>query len=519
MSLEIKKRKRTKTRDELLSVLSQFSDIQALQLLWALNVLQLDCPTELRPDLRPYLRYPPPAAKARLGDKAFALKWEIENLLLLMLSNPKTRENIIPDRFFEFDTACILLNLYKKAEEAENKILITEQNIISEMQRYAHKQFLWQREFFQPERIYRYYYVYGQGNCATYFEQKYGLTMEEFALSCIGLYMKMLQSAWEPVPGLGGVKELRTEVIDLTMNIISKELVDLRTDTAKRIYEVADKYSSKLSYLPSSLRHYPIITSKKNGNRIIAPLPQLIMLRATSGLYYDFADGPQTLIEEANSRFEQYAKELIEARCPRFSVSREKTFGPKKARMKTPDLLLMENDQIKVVFECKATKLTFAAQFADNQYAEAPTAFNQIAKGMSQLWKFFSRARRGIYAEETVSPDVYGVILTMDNWFNLTGTQLPELRKKAAQLAADEPGIAPEDMREVVFCSIEELDDVLAVSTEDEFLETLRKSQLPEHHGWQLPVVRNPGWALNLERKAYPFNVADVLPLWNVIGR
>ncbi|AZO44946.1 hypothetical protein EJ076_29510 [Mesorhizobium sp. M7D.F.Ca.US.005.01.1.1] len=512
---EIYKRRRVKTRHELLNILSQCSDVQTLQLLWALNVLQTDMP----PDLRRYLRYPDSAAKAQIGDKAFALKWEIESLILLLLSTPKTTENVIPERYFEFDTACILLNLYKKAEEAENKILITDKTVIAEMQRYAHKQFLWQRAFLEPERLYRYYYVYGQGRCAEYFQQQNGLTMEEFALACVGLYLKMLQVAWEPVPGLGEVKQLRPEIIDLTMKIICKDLVELRTETALRINQVADKFSSKLSYLPSSLRHFPIISSKNHGNRIISPLPQLIMLRATSGLYYDLASGPQSLIEEANDRFEQYGKELIEARYPRFKVSREMTFGPKKARLKTPDLLLFDNEEIKVVFECKATKLTFAAQFADNQYAEATTAFDQIAKGMSQLWKFFCRARRGVYSEETVRPDAYGVILTMDNWFNLEDTQLPELRKKAEALVADEPGISPEDMREVVFCSIEQLDDVLAVSSEDEFLDTLRKSQLPEHRGWALPVVRNPGWALDLQKKPYPFDVANILPLWKAVSR
>jgi len=90
------------------------------------------------PNLSQYLKYPPSAAKAKIGDMAFALKWEIESLLLHMLSTPKTTPNVIPARYFEFEMACILINLFKKAEDAENKIRVID---ITEMQRYVHRQF------------------------------------------------------------------------------------------------------------------------------------------------------------------------------------------------------------------------------------------------------------------------------------------------------------------------------------------------------------------------------------------
>lgn len=508
---DLNKRRRAKARGQLLETLSYLDDAQALQLLWAVNALQ----SSNRPNLEKYLNYPSEAEAAKIGDKYFVLKWELENLILLLLSTPKRKaKQVIPSRYMEFNTVATLANLYKSAEEAESEVLITDANIIAEMQRYAHKQFFWQREIFQSERMYRYYYVYGQGKCADFFKEKYGLSIEEFAVTCVALYSQAQKFGWQVRPNLKGIDKLRPEIIDLTLSMVSKELQNMRKETKSRIDEVADKSQSKLTYLPSTLRHFPIISSANHNNQIIAPLPQLIIFRATSGLYYDLACGPQTLLEEASDRFERYGKKLIEARCPRFHVLREQEFGPRKARLKTPDLLVRDEGKIKVVCECKATKLTFIAQFSDNQYAEAPKAFDQIAKGMSQLWKFFSRARRGLYTAEKVAPDAHGVILTMDSWFQLEATQLPELRKKAEALVAGEPDILPEDMRDIVFCSIEELDDVLATSSEDEFLDTLRKSLLPEHHGWQLPSVRNPAWEKELKRNPYPFKIEEVLPLW-----
>ncbi|MGZ2475520.1 hypothetical protein [Sinorhizobium medicae] len=512
VQMEMAKKKRVKARELLLDTLSRLDDALVLQMMWAMNALQSDDPA----DVRPYLKYPKEAAIAQLGDKHFAIKWEIENLLLLMLSTSKKQSGFLrPPDYRSYDTVCALLNRLKTAERAEEKVILGPHNIIYELPRMAHKQFLWQRLFFEPSRLYRYFYVYGQGMCAKYFEAQYGLSMNEFAMACLVFYSLASKQAWQKLPRIEPPLKLRPEVIPLAMNLISMELPALREDTKKRIDKHAGHDKAKIAYLPSSLRQYPIITSARHNNQFVAPLPQLIIFRATSGLYYDLAGGPRTLLEEANSRFEAFGKKLIEARCPRFKVLRDQEYGTKAKRYRTPDLLLKDGETVEAVFECKATKLTFSAQYGEDQYAEAPKAFNQIAKGMSQLWKFFARVRRGIYALEKVAPDAHGIILTMENWFQIDRLQLPALRAEAEALCADEPDMLPQDKRDVIFCSIEALDDVLAVSNEDEVLETFAKSRTPEYFGWSVSNVRNPHDKEDLIRKDYPFNIDEVLPLWS----
>lgn len=516
ISLRIAKKKRVKARDKLLTTLSHLDDALTLQLMWSINALQSDSTA----DLTPYLRYPKEAERAQLGDPHFALKWELENSLLLLLSTPKQMVNFLraPD-YQSYGTAAGIINQLKQAERAEERVLLNSGNILFEVPRLAHKQFMWQRIMFEPARLYRYYFVYGQGKCAEYFEQKYGLTINDFAVGCIGLYGQTMRRAWQRPPTIPADFPLRQDVFEKTLAIISLEMQAMRADTTERINKVASPDKAKIAYLPSSLRRYPIITSAKHNNQMIAPLPQLIVFRMTSGLYYDLQGGPQTLIEEANGRFEEFSKKLLDARCPRFEVLREHGYAVSKAKTyRTPDLLLKDGGTVKVVFECKATKLTFEAQFGDDPYVEAPKAYSQIAKGMSQLWKFFSRARRGIYAHEKVDPNAHGVILTMENWWQLDRTQLTALRSEAKELCADEPDLLPEDMRDVIFCSIEDVDDVLAVSNEDEFLETLGRSQKEEFFGWALTEVRNPYRKLELERKDYPFSIGELLPLWKKVA-
>lgn len=512
----MREKKRARVRGTLLATLSHLDDAPTLQMMWAINALQGND----APKLDAYLSYPKEAATTDLTNAHFAHKWEIENLLLLLLSTPKEKVSFLrPPDYRSYNTVAQLLNHLKAAEEAESSVLINETNVLDEMQRYAHKQFLWQREFFEIERMYRYTFVYGQGKCAEYFAEKNGLSIGEFILTCIALYYCTKTNAWQTAPRFEPPLTLRSELVGLTLNLISKELSEMRIETSNRIKQVMEAGRPKLAYLPSSLRHFPIISSAKHNDKIIAPLPQLVIYRATSGLYYDLAGGPQTLLEEANDRFEEYSKKLIEARCPRFEVLRDQEYGPKTRRMRTPDLLLKDEGVVKAVFECKATKLTFAAQYGDDQFAEAPKAFGQIAKGMSQLWKFFSRVRRGIFHSETVADDAHGIILTMENWFQLDRKQLPLLREAADKLCEDEPDMIPEDKRDIIFCSIESLDSVLSVSNEDELLETFGKAREKEYLGWMLNDVRNPYHSLTLARKDYPFSIHEVLPLWKEITR
>lgn len=487
-----------------------------LQLLWALNVLQSEMPPQSLS--RYFNRLPAEAVRAKIGDSHFGLKWEIENLILLLLSTQKQKKASLRDYDYRsFGTAGHFLNLIKRVDESEEIFLLHTSGIDNAMQKLAHKQFFWQRPLLSVERLYRHYYVYGQGECAAYFQSKYGISIDEFAIACIALYMQFSMDAWQAPPSLP--PELAPpEVMNRVLSMISKDIEEMRRHTRDRITTMVVNNSAKLAFLPSTLRQHPIISSKTLNGRMIAPLPQLLVFRATAGLYYDLSSGPQKLLEEANKRFEQYGKRLIEARCSRFEVLPEQQFGTKAHPCKTPDLLLKDEGRIKAAFECKATKLTFAAQYSDNPYAEASGAFAQIAKGMAQLWRFFSRARRRVYDKEPVDLNAYGVILTMDTWFHIA-TQLPDLFQAAEALVADEPDVQTVDKRSIIFCSIEELDEVLAVSDEGEFLETLQKSQLPEFAGWSLNNIRQPAGSEPLERKAYPFEIAEVLPLWDAIRK
>lgn len=135
--------------------------------------------------------------------------------------------------------------------------------------------------------------------------------------------------------------------------------------------------------------------------------------------------------------------------------------------------------------------------------------FEQIAKAIFQLWRFFSHARLNLYGDQAVSPDTLGVVLTMDGWMQIRDTALA----RARELASVDPNITDADMRRVVFASVQELNSTLAQTEKQNFLAVLGHATADKCDGYGLPeVARDCG--VPLVRKSYPMDVAALLPWW-----
>ena len=219
-------------------------------------------------------------------------------------------------------------------------------------------------------------------------------------------------------------------------------------------------------------------------NTYIAPLPSLILLRATVGLYYDIIKGGTPVLNDANARFEEYARTALTTYCPAFEASPAVKYVVKKNPVETPDVLLKQEGRIVAVFECKATKLTFEAQYGDDPVENARSGYEQMAKAVFQLWKFFSHVRRGL-VELDVAEDAAAIVLTMDAWTQMSAELRARIITQAEQLAADkEPEIEAEDKRQPIFCSIQDLDELLLTSDEEHLFGAFKVATQDKYIGW-----------------------------------
>jgi hypothetical protein len=492
------------------------SDQQVLQMVWAIDALRSGRPEAAAA----LLTFPPQAADQSIGSRFAVHPWELETLLIQLFLTPKNNVQPAPTAVFDctkFDSVAHLVNRLRQLENVESALYLRGGNfdVFGELHRIAQRQFHWQRGYLNLPQFYRYAFMYGQGKCGEYFERTYGVPITElnfvgFALFAHSMRAPQITRTFT-LPELGLTAELMTRVFPLLL--ISSNRA--REETKKMIDDVNTKHGRPIptAFLPSILRRYPLVSL--SDNEFFAPIPEVLLMRVTSGIYYDIVPGGQALLNEANGRFEEYCAAFIHAMLERFEVNRAYRYEPKKGvSVDTPDLLVKDGDKVVLAVECKATKLTYLAQFAEDPFEAEKKQYLQIANGVFQLWRFFSHVRRGL-VKEAIDADTSAMVLTLDSFLTTNRELKAKIVEEATFLAEREGNISAEDRRQIIFCPITGLEEVLSRSTEDGFLVTLKAAREDKYLGWELSNINREEAAGNkIEPRKFPFKLDDLLPWW-----
>lgn len=430
---------------QLLKIFARANDAAFLQMIWAVDALQ----SGQEAVAKAYLSTYPSGAAAQSSVKSqFGIhRWELETLVVQLFLAPKElpREqgNLILD-CSKFESIRQTINRLRALENVESaRYLSGDFTIWDEMHRITQRQFHWQRGYFNMPQIYRYAYLYAQGKCADYFKQAYGFEITDLIFTGFGLFATYLAGPWVPrrtsVPEIG----LTDKIIQRAFPMMSCSRDEARAATSVLVAQAQEQHGSSIptALLPSILRKTPLIYVD-DPNQLISPIPETILLRVTGGLYYDLFPGGQDIINDANTRFERYCVELIAAMMKRFEVSGDYKYGPKGAQSDSPDVLIKDQGKLVIVAECKATKLTYLAQFAEDPFNSAKNQYTQIAKGIFQLWRFFSHVRRGL-VEENLAADCQAVVFTLDAFMQMARDPQNKVFAEANTLADEDGNITP----------------------------------------------------------------------------
>jgi len=504
---------------QLLKMFARANDSAFLQMIWSVDALQSG-----REELakRYISAYPKQAAVDSSIMSPFGIhRWELETLIVQLFLVPKElpREqgNLVLD-CSKFESIRQTINRLRALEDVESaRYLSGDFTIWGEMHRIAQRQFHWQRGYFNIPQIYRYAYLYAQGKCADFFRQTYGFEITDLIFTGFGLFVAYNAGPWvlrkTSVPEIG----LTDEIVQRVFPMMSCSRDEARNETAALVAQAQVQHGSPIptALLPSILRKTPLIYVD-DPDRLVAPIPETILLRVTSGLYYDLFPGGQEIINDANERFEQYCVEFIDAMMERFEVRRAYQYGPKGAQFESPDVLIKDEGKLAIVAECKATKLTYLAQFAEDPFEVAKKQYTQLAKGIFQLWRFFSHVRSGLVKED-LTVDCHAIVFTLDSFMQMARDPRNKIFAEANALADEDGSITLEDRKLVVICPIYDLEAILTRSTEDSFLSSLKASREEKYQGWMLREIhRDAGSAEKFGKpKPYPFAMEKVLPWWS----
>lgn len=496
---------RDRYRKRFLFALAASDDQAFIRLVWATHAIQDD---RVEAGAR-YITFPAQAATSDISAPAAVHPWKLETLINELLAQPKhsLRADGAVRRLdcSRFEALVFVTNLLTKLENAEDGFVLQRVSVLQEIHRLAQRQFEWQRGLVTGALLYRAAYLYGGQRVGDFFKERRGVTIANFMLACFCMY-----SIFQSMPALS--REFDARQVGLDRETVRRVVEAVAVDHASSRLEAARLRSIRahVAYKPSVLRTFPCI---RFGERLYAPLPSLVMQRGTSGLFYDVV-ADEWAKNEVADRFEKYARELLASH-----FSTHKTLPPWKYRVAgnvqaTPDILLA-GEALKVVVECKARRLSYVARFSENPVRDASAAYDEIAKGAFQVWRFVAHHRAGWVESLPLDPSAVGLVLTLDTWVANTHVLQEDVLKRAHEMA-DRAGIGETDRIGIGFVHIDDLEATLAVCTEETFLKSAQSLASREFTGFQLISVHRQLFGEMTERRPYPFadRMQEVLPWW-----
>ena len=498
-------------RKRLRELLEFAEDEDFFQLLWAAQFLQSDNPGKAKQLLQP-TSYHPDAVGPNVPMDHRVHPWELETLANLVLATPKSFEHkgkVKKLRSDNHGNIVDCVNRLRNLENAEYTHDGHERDALMGLSRVAHRQFPWQTGYVNTAHLYRNIFVYGQGKCADYFENTYGISINRFSFVSFLLFMALRRNPHFAADN--GIPQ-----IDISKDELERTLALVATPHSKaraRAKEEQHKVNSA-AYMPSILRRTPCVMFEDRGRCISAPLPELIIDRISSGLFYDIVKYSGSG-DDFGPRFESYCLEYLRSTLGEFDWKKEHRYGPKKSKRSTPDILGNNGDLLQFVFECKAKRMSHEAMFQDGPTLQ--DGIEDLGKGIRQIWTFYADSRKGLTGH-TLSPNVFGAVLTMDNWGTMGQAYIKEFFDEAErQIAKRGLDVWPEDRRPILIIPIQSLERALAKVTQESFLEACALAQTVEYDGWLFEDVHQRAANFDATRGGgYPFTsrLGKLLPWW-----
>ena len=159
---------RDRYRKKLQGLLATADDEAFVELTWAIDALQSG-----RENVAArFIQFPAEAATSDIASNFAVYKWELETLLGLLLITPKHKLRDGLNRLTDctqFAAGAKAANFLRKLEDAEAGVYLRHFDVLNEMHRIGQRQFAWQRGYTNVAQFYRYAYIYGRGECESYF--------------------------------------------------------------------------------------------------------------------------------------------------------------------------------------------------------------------------------------------------------------------------------------------------------------------------------------------------------------
>ncbi|TGQ73011.1 MAG: hypothetical protein E5V49_02355 [Mesorhizobium sp.] len=463
-----------------------------------------DLPNEVRTTDRHSEFYFHPWFLETLANELLAAPWE-----------PKKRDGFIRTlnlrSFSAFATAYNLLN---RAENASDGPVLRRVGVLSQLNRLAKRQFEWQRRFATVSRMARYHSIYRTDRSRIYFKEKYDIEFDVFTKTAFAIYAMLLKQS-----------TIRTDIeskkIGIDQNDVLKTIgiLSVSIEEAHGAVRRLRQGYDHIAYAPSIFRVSPLVTFLQEGvGYVMTPFPDLLFYRITEGLFYDFVDNPD-LRNDFSANLESYISDVIEKRAEKYGVSGNITYG--RTAEKTPDILVSETNSVIAAIEIKGRRQNATIRFGENPTKDFAEAYEDLSKGVFQLWKYLADSSKGLIPGEfAASEDTILGVCTLDNWIESAfGTEADVCAMAHRKADAHVRGIPPEYRKHVPIFSLSDMEFVLSRSDVETLIDIMRAATTDEYRGWLLASIFSSKFpSRSAVEDALPFgDVNKNVPWWTTL--
>jgi hypothetical protein len=333
------------------------------------------------------LSFPDEARTTELGAGHYIPAWDLElvvNERLVARPFPLFRGGRFQiDPCTNFHTVGRTVHYSRQVADQQIGLMLKEMDVFREMARIGHRQFEWQRGFNNGPQIYRWHYLFGGPKARAEFEARHGLTIPDFAQFAFVLHNLFERYAAGPASALPGLSHLPEVTVKAALAMMSAPIEAARTG-ARSIR----KSRFDINYQASQLRTAPVI-SFRHVETLRAPIPDLIVVRATEGLYYDLVGARGDVRNEVSDRFETYTRDFLTAAMPDRQAEPATPYRWRGQPVAGPDVLLRDG-----------ARLIAAIEWAILYFAYPRPSADSLALPWSPPW----RRRRLLRSLTTCSP-------------------------------------------------------------------------------------------------------------------
>jgi hypothetical protein len=313
-----------------------------------------------------------------------------------------------------WNTLSEFINLLMRFENSIYGHFGSDQKILLELARIAHRQFIWQGNPPNAASIIRYFKIFNRPAIDEICSEQLGLNIWETfmcGVACMGFF---LDRPAMNVPFKSEIKALAPETIERFLSFCCKDLSEL-----KPLLKSEQSYDENFAYAYNSLRAYPLVRTVYRGqDAIICPLPTLLYWRFTAGLYYQLI-GDDRFPNEFGSSFQSYVGEVIKSACTSSNLRSlpEEEYSVGKLKKRSTDWIVAD-EKSALFLECKAKRLSWGAKAFLNNLQPLDADIENMASAVVQVYRTIIDYKKGYYRHlpPTDERRIYPAVVTLENW-------------------------------------------------------------------------------------------------------